>query len=159
MTYLRKFSSLCAALTVFAIATPVNAEPHLNCAAYASAAVAQYEHAKALGCGFGGGRWSANYNGHFNWCKQAGVTISMVSTEDHLRKQGLQQCGSKTAQCNTYAKNAVATQATNIAKQCGKTGGRWSANFNGHKNWCMGASDSAIKHEENQRVLAILSCK
>ncbi len=81
-----------------------------------------------------------------------------VSNEDHLRKQALQQCGSKVAKCDSYAQNAVAAQAQNVSDQCGYTGGRWSANYNGHKNWCMGAGNAAIASEEHKRGVGLSQC-
>ena len=158
MTNLSKILSLGATIAVIAITSPAQADPNLNCDAYASAAVAQHNHAKALGCGFGGGRWSANYHGHRNWCLSHGVGIMDVSNEDHLRKQALQQCGSRVAKCDSYAQKAVAAQAQNVSDQCGYTGGRWSANYNGHKNWCMGASDAAIASEEHKRGVGLSQC-
>lgn len=151
-------SSILAGLIWVFAAAPSLANPDLNCAAYAAAAVAQANNAKSLGCIYEGGRWTTDYDRHFNWCESAGVDIMAVSTEDQLRKQGLQTCSATVAACDAYAQGAVQAQSENVRSNCGYTGGRWSANYNGHKTWCMTASAAAIKAEDETRGLGLSQC-
>lgn len=40
------------------------------CETYAKRALKQQFENQTLGCGFGGDRWSINYEHHYNWCKR-----------------------------------------------------------------------------------------
>lgn len=150
--------TLLVVIPFLAIALPAAADPDLNCAAYANAAVAQANHLKSLGCNYQGGRWSADYDGHFNWCRTEGVSIMDVSTEDQRRKAGLKTCQARTARCDTYAREAVQGAAQNVTSNCKYTGSRWSADYAGHKTWCMAASETSVKKEEDVRGKGLSEC-
>jgi hypothetical protein len=140
------------------IAGTAQAAPKHNCAAYASAAVAQNNQNKAMGCGFKSRRWQSNYQKHLNWCKKSNVGIMAISKEDHARKSALQQCGNKTSFCNGYAQKAVNAYASNLGGKCGFKGRRWQANYKKHFNWCMKVKQSSANSETKKREFGISSC-
>ncbi len=135
------------------------AAPEHNCAAYASAAVAQNDHNIAAGCGLTGGRWQSNYDAHFTWCQQPNVGIQALSGEDHARKVALQQCGEKTAFCNSYASEAVTAQLESMKFQCNFGGSGWQANHGAHFSWCMTVQQSSAATETANRAAALSQCK
>ena len=65
-----------------ACAAQKGAQPAANlavCAIYAAEATASATEADQLGCGFGGGRWSTDYGGHFAWCMAGANPVVMVA--------------------------------------------------------------------------------
>lgn len=152
---MRNFSKLLVAVAMFS-ATQAHANPDLNCDAYAAAAVAQAAHAKSLGCNVSGGRWSSDYAGHKAWCLKQGVTINHVSIEDQKRKEGLNTCQAKVNSCDAYAQNAV--EVAKKTSNCGYSGSRWSANYAGHKKWCMSVSDAVVANEDKIRAEGYSQC-
>lgn len=152
---MRNFSKILTAVAMFS-ATQAHANPDLNCDAYASAAVAQVAHANSLGCQVGGNRWTPDYAAHKNWCLKQGVTINHVSIEDQHRKTALNSCQTKVNSCNAYAQNAV--EVAQKASNCGYQGSRWSANYAGHKQWCMSVSSAAVAQEDKIRSEGYSQC-
>lgn len=133
---------------------------HLNCNAYAGAAVAQNQQNIAQNCGFTGGRWSSDFNGHFNWCK--GANMAALTGEDRARQAMLQQCAAKPAQdqqaCQAYAQEAVAQQKGNKSRSCGLKGAGWSENYATHFNWCLKANQGARNAAQNARNQQLAGC-
>ncbi|NOX81786.1 MAG: hypothetical protein GXP06_02120, partial [Alphaproteobacteria bacterium] len=132
---------------------PVSAE-ELNCSAYATKAVAQNQQNQDMGCGFEGGAWLSDFDAHFNWCRT--TNMAGLTTEDNARAAALKSCvvdqkdaekaaeaeraaaeaervAAEAAQrqkidsCQSYARSAVEQQAINASRQCGFSGGGWSA--------------------------------
>lgn len=54
-------------------------------------------------------------------------------------------------QCETYAKNAVGYQQSNLARHCGFTGARWQDNYNNHYSWCLNTSPISLNNEQSIR--------
>lgn len=118
-----------------------------RCQQYAETAVAQQQDNQKRQCGFQGGRWSADYAGHFAWCRQ--VPSVLAERETLSRTQALRnECRSggspgggeqsdKHRRCQQYAENAVTQHRENIRRQCGYQGGRWSTDYTGHFEWCL----------------------
>jgi hypothetical protein len=69
---------------------PGHAQVTGNCRSYAGTAVMLYRQNLRLRCGFGGPRWSANWNGHFNWCRRVGRTQRAI--EHNSRIAALRRC-------------------------------------------------------------------
>lgn len=154
-----------AALILLATLTSgAKATQHLNCGAYAALAVAQQEQNIQMGCGFAGGRWSADYNGHFAWCQTS--TMAKLTAEDKARKGALAKCAKKPQEdqqaCQDYAAEAVKQQKANKAKGCGIKGGAWSEDYAGHFGWCLKASPSqrsAANDSRNQQLAGCFSAQ
>lgn len=132
------------------------------CQAYAKEAVAQQKANKSHGCGLSGGAWSEDYAAHFDWC--LGADQGARNTENNSRNQQLAGCLSAQKvqadkalkdQCATYATFAVAQAKENASRRCGNTGGRWSADWQSHFNWCLGAPQKARQGETAIRVKAL----
>ena len=131
-----------------------------DCQTYANNAVEHQAANESLNCGFQGGAWSRNYQGHFDWC--LGTQANLSSQEDAMRFNQLKGCisaqrTSKEASCNTYAAIAVAQNQSNVDRGCGFTGGRWSNDQAGHFNWCMGVIESNSEQEQAVRATALNS--
>lgn len=150
----------CAALAaaVVALSVDARADQNLNCDAYAAAAVAQQNENLALRCGFAGGAWSANYEGHRAWCLLPGVAMANLTHEDRARADGLKLCKQKQAACADYAALAVEQNQSNRRFGCGLAGGRWSDNATGHRDWCMTANANQTTSESKARQTALLKC-
>lgn len=150
----------CAALAATALALSVNAraDQNLNCDAYAAAAVAQQNENLAARCGFSGGAWSANYEGHRAWCQLPGVGMANLTHEDRARADGLKLCKQKQAACADYASLAVEQNQSNRRFNCGLAGGRWSDDATGHRDWCMIANVNETTNESRARHAALLKC-
>jgi hypothetical protein len=147
-------------LLLAALNGAASAKEQLNCQAYAALAVAQQEQNIQMNCGFAGGRWSADFNGHYAWCQTA--TMAKLTTEDKARKQALAQCAKKPQEdqqaCQAYADEAVKQQKANKAKNCGLKGGAWSEDYAGHFGWCLKASTSQRAGANNSRNEQLAGC-
>lgn len=165
--FLASILFLVATLTVLATGQ-ANANSHLNCDAYAQAAVDQHVKNVKLKCGFGGAAWQSNYNAHKNWCNDPSRTISQISIEDTNRKKALEQCGKgklviiplQFKDCNKYAQNAIDQQVANVDLKCGFSGPRWSSNYGAHRDWCAqdNVSVQMANNETGSRGFALLGC-
>lgn len=133
---------------------------HLNCSAYAAAAMAQNDQNKMQQCGYTGKRWSSNFQGHLNWCNS--VQMADLTSEDAARKKMLQVCANKTAErqktCQNYAASAVNQQQANKAQKCGFSGGAWSENHAGHFNWCLTTNEQNSATAERDRNSMLKGC-
>lgn len=65
---------------------------------------------------------------------------------------------SRNRECDRYATDAVAKNKLNLENKCGFTGGRWSNNYNGHYEWCLGAPELFRVTETNARNSALKNC-
>lgn len=61
-----------------------------RCRAYAETAVSQQRDNLERQCGFTGGAWSLNGNGHYQWC--LGASAAESERETLLRQKGLRSC-------------------------------------------------------------------
>ncbi len=162
------------------------ADANLNCHAYASNAVKQQNQNLANACGLAGIGWSGNYQAHFAWCRLPNVNITHVSRADRHRKTALAKCyrskrrlnlkakrklnvgkakdrlkkhqAKRDTFCGVYATEARQQYQDAVAKKCGFSGGRWSANVNTHRAWCLKVSEAAAKAESAHRVAALQGC-
>jgi hypothetical protein len=153
-------SFACFALIGMAtLASAAHADANLDCDAYAGAAVAQQGRNIALGCGYGGGGWSADYDGHRTWCLQGNVQMADLTREDGGRAGALEICLAKTQACDAYAAVALRQSGLNEATGCGQTGGRWSPDVAGHRAWCMAVPPEASRAEMELRSTILQSCR
>lgn len=62
--------------------------------------------------------------------------------------------------CDAYAAAAVAQQERNVALGCGYGGGGWSADYDGHRTWCLQGNVrmADLTHEDNGRAGALDIC-
>ena len=150
------------------ISTPAKADIYLNCNAYAGSAVNQNKENKQRGCGFSGPAWSADYNGHLNWCKSAHVKMADLTREDNGRKQALQQCREKQnanynahrkkeKECLAYAKKAIKLDAE-ITQHCASSNA-WPQQLKAHVTWCINNGTGNASHKNSLRVAEINQCK
>ena len=61
--------------------------------------------------------------------------------------------------CGRYALDARRQNEENGRFDCGVTGGRWSADVSGHRNWCMTAGIGAADEETRIRNAMLNDCK
>lgn len=143
----------------FGLAGPVRADANLNCDAYAAKAVFQNAHNNNIGCGFTGGRWSDNYEGHKAWCLSDGVQMQNLTFEDNARIGALAEC-QKLQQnaCISYATNAVCRAKQNVELNCGFQDSAFDNNFDGHFKWCMSVHMNAAACETYNRNQQIGQC-
>ncbi len=149
---------VCLTLGATSFVNVAEAAPEHNCAAYASAAVAQNDHNLASGCGLTGSRWQSDYDAHFSWCQQQNVGIQALSSEDHARKVELQTCTGKISFCESYAKQAVGDQINNMKHKCKFEGARWQLNHSAHRDWCHTVQQSSAAAENAKRADALSEC-
>lgn len=128
------------------------------CDEYAATAVAQNQSNIGQGCGYGGPGWSDDYDSHLAWCQQHGVSREDVGQETSNRAEALDFCADRAIACDAYASLAVAQNQANIAKGCGLTGGRWSADYAGHRQWCMSVRPQYSADEVAIRDSALGQC-
>ena len=134
------------------------AQAQQACQGYADQAVKQAKEATVMKCGFSGGRWAADYAGHFNWCLSAneGARAGEVKARTDQLFGCLSAFNAKRQEaCNTYAAIAVVQAQQNQKRQCGFTGGRWAADKPGHMAWCMSVGPEAANKETAIRVAAL----
>lgn len=145
-----------------ALAQSARADANLNCDAYAATAVADNEQNKTFGCGLQGSGWHSDFNAHVQWCRQDATKMVNLTNEDKARKAALAQCAQKPAQkqqaCQGYAQQAVKQAKEAVSLNCGFSGGRWSADYAGHFNWCVGAPDAARDGEAKVRTDQLTGC-
>ncbi|HOW54066.1 MAG TPA: hypothetical protein PLR60_05355, partial [Syntrophorhabdaceae bacterium] len=85
-----------------------------RCQQYASTAVSQNQENLRRNCGFTGGRWTNEYQGHYNWC--LAVQQSVADAETNARANDLRQCQqqpNKGPRCQQYASTAVSQNQEN----------------------------------------------
>lgn len=63
--------------------------------------------------------------------------------------------------CDAYASTAVIQQQFNLNAHCGITGGGWSTDYNGHRNWCMldTTTMADLTRETDGRAAALQTCQ
>ncbi len=156
--------SILAPLILFALLALLmpagaRAESDAVCNSYASTAVAQFRENRALSCGLSDGRWSEDFQAHFNWCKTA--PMAWLTSEQTNRANRLRFCRREPVAigCNEYAINANGSQQSNLSGRCGFTGGRWQNNFDAHYNWCLSVPADAANHESNIRFAMLGVCQ
>jgi hypothetical protein len=154
---------LTALLAILAVTGGVaQADPNLNCDAYAGAAVAQNQQNIAQGCGLKGGAWSSDFNAHRNWCRAPATTMADLTAEDNARNAALAQCAGKPKldqqACQVYAKKAVIAAEAAASHACGFKGGRWSADYSAHFGWCLAADSGARTSEDSARGNQLQGC-
>ena len=92
--------------------------------------------------------------------------ISRISDQNPARKVGPKHRLRITAKvtaaqqakqlaCSNYAAAAVGQEKENLSRQCGFSGGRWSADYNAHFNWCMSVGPSKTTPETTARVVLL----
>ena len=64
-----------------------------HCKAYTQIAIQQFYDARNRQCGFGGNRWSPNYQHHYQWC--VGVLVPELNGETQARATAISQCAHK----------------------------------------------------------------
>ena len=124
------------------------------CTSYANDSVAQHKENLAKGCGFPPPRWSADHQGHYQWCLSA--PPGLAKAESQARQAELATCYGKNT-CDQYAKTAVAQNSENLQKSCSFSGPAWDSNYNNHKQWCMhgdNAKRAAAESQSRQTQLA-----
>jgi hypothetical protein len=63
------------------------------------------------------------------------------------------------ARCAQYARKAVSLNQENLQRSCKYTGSRWTNDYQGHYNWCLTASPSAVAAETHVREEALKKCQ
>jgi len=61
--------------------------------------------------------------------------------------------------CDKYASDAVAADKFNWDNRCGFRGDAWSADYEGHKMWCIGAPPQDAQRESDIRGRMIWACQ
>jgi hypothetical protein len=152
------------------------------CGDYAREAVEQNEANQRRNCGFEGPRWSSNEGGHLAWCL---ISPDGAERESAARREQLQGCREdrrgdrreerreerregrddrdgkregKRANCDTYAKIAIAQAEANEKYQCGNRGGEWSTREQAHFQWCMKSRRSYLADELRFRSGELQKC-
>ena len=111
------FAFILWATAAIGSASPVKADNHLNCQAYAETVMQSVRHSIGLGCDFNTAQWVNDYNFHFNWCNQKTTQIHHLGEQQNIRAAQLEQCKAKVkirdadlrkkqVYCNQYAKQA-----------------------------------------------------
>jgi hypothetical protein len=143
------------------------------CQDYAREAVQQNEANERRNCGFDGPRWSGNEGGHLAWCL---ISPDGAEREASARKEQLQGCREdrrderreggggggkregKRANCDTYAKIAVAQAEANQKYECGYRGGEWVPREQAHYQWCMKSRRAFLSDELRYRSVELQKC-
>lgn len=115
-----------------------------NCDSFGQSAVSYARHNLEFGCGFSGGAWADDYDGHRKWCEQDSVSDAQISQILAERKNMLLQCMSANKpatpsieSCQNFANAAVAKARESVKLGCGYASGAYADDYNGHYNWCL----------------------
>jgi hypothetical protein len=152
--------------TIFTITTAEAQNRRAFCGDYAKEAVEQNESNQRRNCGFEGPRWSGNEGGHLAWCL---ISPDGAEREAAARREQLQGCREdrrgdrredrrdgkregKRANCDTYAKIAVAQAEANEKYECGNRGGEWATKEAPHFQWCMKSRRAYLADELRHRT-------
>ena len=131
------------------------------CGNYANAAIAAVQQEQQLGCGYNGGRWSTDYQAHYNACM--GFDQGTIDNETNGRNQDLAACKAKqntaASACQNYANAAINALHEEQQLGCGFSGPRWSADYQAHYNACIGFNQATRDNETNGRSQDIAACK
>ena len=65
---------------------------------------------------------------------------------------------SRAEACKTYASTATAQYQLNKNAQCNYSGPRWSNDYNGQKQWCMGVRPTITQSENTARDKLLTAC-
>ena len=168
-------------MSLLALATSIvpgfaRADQNLNCEEYAFQAVAQQKKNVADKCGLQGVGWSENYLEHLNWCRMDIVKMKNLTDAHNIRDSALKQCVANKGKlqdgpklrptvspqlditCGKYATLARKQNQENFKQQCGFKGGAWSDDVNGHRAWCLTASEADRTAQAQLRSNALLKC-
>lgn len=153
--------------------SPVSANSHLNCHAYAQSVLDQVNENAKFGCGFTGPVWSTDFNFHVNWCNQSETQIHHLGEEQAIRTSALTQCkltkpgsGTRPANaydengCDSYAKQMMANAQTNIVRSCGINDPRMHQNYQAHFDWCFnGRTRQEVESTLEQVIGSVKQCE
>lgn len=131
------------------------------CNEYGTRAVALAEQAER--CGLTGGRFSARYDDHFQFCM--GSSRTARDAEEKARTDALAACGAATGSgkdgyCKSYALEAVeqSNRARNAPLNCGLNGPRYDATYWQHFGWCQQVPQNMAEAEIRARDTEIKAC-
>ena len=160
--------SICApcvlALLLLAALPPADAASEQTCREYASHAVDVARRGKSVPCPLGdpGGRWSTQFNDHFNWCRT--VKDRTLDEENVARDTLVSACSRDHASCQRYADQAVAQFKRIGDLRCEAVRsppGRWSLNNRSHYDWCRQAISKSerLGVEADERAKVVTRCE
>ncbi len=131
-----------------------------ECTTYTRAAIASNEQNLKNACGFKGATWSSDYGHHFNWCWNL-ETRQALAGETRKRFDLLNQCqnsANRKAECDQYAKTAMAQFAQYRQRNCGKLTGQWGGDYQNHYGWCLSVSSEQARRETEDRNNQLAKC-
>lgn len=152
-----------AVMMLAATITKSFAAPDRVCRSYAQRAVDQQRENLRRRCGLRGRPWSANVQGHYNWCRGVARGVAWGETLNRMNALGLCRAGggggaATDRRCRQYAEAAVRQHMTNRRNSCGYRGRRWSDNFSGHYGWCRSVNQSFASSETLARGRDLRRC-
>jgi PAN domain len=140
----------------------VAGQPQDSCVAYAASAVAQFQQNLDNGCNFAGARWHSGKSRHYQWCMTQSVQTRTAETQ--ARRGELSRCvqqAPRTQRCSEYARTAMqaALRNDNIGCRLGGPGNRWSRYRDDHEEYCLTATDAALRGEAAARTKELARCE
>ena len=138
-----------------------------QCQLYADVAISQVQLASGCPGMSGGGRWSTNWDDHFNFCR----SISTSESRNHeysARQTALIFCTGHFPRvamrdCIDYGIRALSQADLAFYKDCGFAGARWVRDWMVHRDFCLNGHFSvditgAPSAEDEQRRIALAAC-
>src|SRR5262249_7175576 len=123
-----------------------------DCKQYAADAVQAGHDNRVLNCGNTGGRWSEDFDAHFNFCGANIGNSQPVNSENGARNRGLHKCKAELREktcstrgktkmqlCDEYADAAAKAASFYDQSHCGSEStksGRWSTTRDDHLAFC-----------------------
>lgn len=133
----------------------------VQCAAFASRAVDDYERNLADRCGLRGPLWHGRYKRHFRRCKR--LEPAARRDERNARAEALEECRnlagrSRSMRCEHYARMSIQQQKSNTLNGCGFSGELWRGNRRALERWCEEGTRSADRDRIFKRERMIRRC-
>ena len=139
------------------------------CADYARKARAASALNRELGCGYGGARWNASYNGYYNWCLKNPASAAQANTAARTRL--IRQCrnqppemrgaraGGDLESCARFSRLASALARRALRARCGFFGPWWTTDEAKIFRWCRNATVAQRRSALATRRAAVLRCE
>ncbi len=139
------------------------------CADYARKARAASALNRELGCGYGGARWNASYNGYYNWCLKNPPSAAQANTAARTRL--IRQCrnqppemrgaraGGDLESCARFSRLASALARRALRARCGFFGPWWTTDEAKIFRWCRNATVAQRRSALATRRAAVLRCE
>lgn len=138
-----------------------------NCDGFGQAAANYARYNIENNCGFVGGAWADDKEGHANWCRQPTVTDAQIAQILQDRQAMLNQCLASKPKvmndpqaCANYANSAILKARESRRLGCGYEGNSaYDDNYDGHYRWCLEQPVDNVVAQNQATNIGIDQCR